>query len=66
MITTVIAAISVIMFGFLPNPILPSDYTEEKEPFKNNIKGILGMFLDIRIIKLSGIFINSAFAASIG
>lgn len=65
LLDTLISLIPVIVFQMLPDPILPENYVEKKQNFKESFHGLLHMMKDARIHKMIGIFFNTAVASSV-
>ena len=54
-----------MLFAFLPEPVLPEDYTEDIETYLDTFKELLKMFKNHKIQKMYGLFINTAISSGI-
>jgi len=56
--------VSLVIFGLLKDPDMPAGYEAPIENSAENFKLLLRMTTDLRVTRMYGIFINSAFAAA--
>ena len=62
----IIGLSSLIVFGLLPNPVLPKDHVQAKLNARESFNELIQLFKDPRIIKMNCLFYNTAMASSFG
>lgn len=63
-LSTLISLGAIIIFGFLPDPEMPAGFVKAKENPMESLKILISLFKDERILKMYGLFFNSACAAA--
>jgi MFS family permease len=64
LVATLITLPGIFNFGILPDPELPQGYVEEKESSSESFRILVSLIKDDRMLKMYGLFFNSACAAA--
>lgn len=64
LISALLTLVGVVIFALLPDPELPQGYVEEKQSAGESFKMLVALLKDERIMKMYGLFCNSACAAA--
>ena len=64
-IDAIVSVIPVVVYGFLPDPILPENYQAKKLNFSESFASLIKMIQDTRVHRMTGLFFNSAVASAI-
>ena len=66
LVDIIITLIAIVFFNFLPEPMLPENAGKRQSDFMASFKSLMVLFKQPKMLKLYGIFVNSAYAAGIG